>query len=179
MRRIFGMVAVAVMLMAGGVASAQFVDPSTGIPVDPTTDPMDYVNAMSGQPTNIGMEAAAYATSQAQASAQAAMDAMNQTSSLFPAEDDNAPAEPAVPTTPKPLMTPNGGRFKGAVRVTLADKHAKAMVHYTVDGSKPTEGSPLYVAPLTVTAKTKVRAIAVGSGELDSGIVTKTFNVKS
>jgi hypothetical protein len=36
----------------------------------------------------------------------------------------------------------------------------------------------MYVAPLTVTAKTKVRAVADGGG-LPSGVVTKTFKVKS
>ncbi|HEY4009574.1 MAG TPA: chitobiase/beta-hexosaminidase C-terminal domain-containing protein [Acidobacteriaceae bacterium] len=179
MRKIIGLVAVAVMLVGSRVASAQFVDPSTGVPVDPTTDPMDFANAMSGQPTNIGMELAAQATEQMQGTAQQ-MQVAAQPSSVFPTDSDNtAPSGPAIATTLKPALTPNGGSFRASVQVAIADKDADALIHYTTDGSKPTSASPLYLAPFTVTAKTKVRAIAAVAGDRNSSVVTKTFKVKS
>jgi hypothetical protein len=184
MRRIFGLVAMAGMLAGIGMATAQFVDPSTGIPVDPITDPVDFANATSGQPTNIGVEAANYAMGQAQAAAAQALaasqTAMQASNNLFPMDDsDSSPSGPVMARTPNPAMTPDGGSFKGNIQVAIADKDRQAMIHYTVDGSKPTQASPMYVSPLTVTAKTKVRAMAAHGGELPSSVVSKTFKAKS
>ncbi|GEM_PF-3032671 len=44
---------------------------------------------------------------------------------------------------PKPLITPNGGAFNGTTKVTL-DAGMTAYIRYTLDGSDPTESSPLY-----------------------------------
>lgn len=184
MRRIFGMIAVAVMLVGTGVASAQIIDPSTGVMVDPTTDPMDFSSVASGQPGNIGMELAAQAQGQVQAmlqaQAQSQNDAFQSQMTSFPNNDDSSSTPvPVRAKTPKPVMTPNGGSFQGSVQVAIGDQDAQAMIHYTTDGSKPTLVSPTYVSPLTVTGKTKVRTLAADGGELPSGVVTKTFNVKS
>jgi hypothetical protein len=187
MRRIFVLMAMGLLLAGSAAASAQMIDPSTGVMVDPTTDPADFATVASGQPGNIGMELAAQATAQAQAFAeqaqQQAMEASQTADNLFPANDDSsstavrmAAGTPAK--TPKPVLSPNGGSFKGSVVVTISDSDGGAMIHYTMDGSKPTLNSPMYVAPLTVTAKTNVRAVADGGG-LPSGVVTKTFKVKS
>lgn len=184
MRKIFGLLAVAVMLAASGVASAQMVDPSTGVMVDPTTDPSDFSAVASGQPGNIGMELAAQAQGQVQAMMQAQAQTQQQEFqdqvTSFPTNDDSDSTPAAVMAkTPKPVMTPNGGSFKGSVQIAMADIDSQAMIYYTVDGSKPTQASQAYVSPLTVTAKTKVRAMADDGGELPSGVVTKTFKVKS
>ena len=67
----------ATVLVMGSVqaAHAALIDPSTGVMVDPTTDPMDYVAVASGQPGNVGTEMAAQAAAQAE---QAAADAAAQ-----------------------------------------------------------------------------------------------------
>ena len=44
------------MLVAGAVAAAQMMDPSTGMMVDAATDPFDTAAVMSGQPGNVGTE---------------------------------------------------------------------------------------------------------------------------
>lgn len=184
MRRVFGIIAVAVMLAGSGVASAQLIDPSTGVMVDATTDPMDFSAVASGQPGNVGTEMAAQAAAQAHAFAdqqmQAAMQSAAQTNDIFPANDDsNSQPVAVVPKTPKPAMTPNGGSFHNSVQVTISDKDRAAMIHYTTDGSKPTLSSPIFVSPLTVTTKTKVQALADDGTELPSSIVSKTFKIKS
>jgi hypothetical protein len=62
----------------------------------------------------------------------------------------------------------------GKVQVVLSDDNAKAKIHYTVDGSKPTAESPVYSRPIVLSAKTKVRAIAISKKRFDSKITTKT-----
>ena len=83
MRRMIMLVVMALMLAGTGVASAQLIDPTTGVMVDPTTDPADFAAVAAGQPGNIGMELAAQASAQAQAAAaQAEADAAQQASSM-------------------------------------------------------------------------------------------------
>ena len=83
MRRMIMLVVMALMLAGPGVASAQLIDPTTGVMVDPTTDPADFAAVAAGQPGNIGMELAAQASAQAQAAAaQAEADAAQQASSM-------------------------------------------------------------------------------------------------
>jgi hypothetical protein len=179
----FVLMAMALMLAGNAVASAQMIDPSTGVMVDPTTDPADFASVAAGQPGNPGTEFAAQAFAQAQATvAQMQQTATN----LFPANDESNSANnshstrtPVMAKTPKPAMSPNGGSFKGSVQVRIADSDRSAMIYYTTDGSTPTLSSPVYASPLTVTAKTKVRALAMDVSELPSGVVTKTFKLKS
>jgi hypothetical protein len=186
MRKIFG-VAVVVLGMMVGVrgTAAQLLDPSTGIMVDAASDPMDFSAIMSGQPTNFGMEAAASASQQAQAmaeqnmaeaeaSAQSSMDALNSSEDT---PDVQVPSTPALPSTPKPGMSPNGGKFKGSVQVTIADSDAAAAVFYTTDGTRPTTSSQRYAGPIAVSAKTKVQALAFDVNMQPSGVVSKTFKV--
>ncbi len=159
------------------------VDPSTGIMVDAATDPMDFSAIMSGQPTNVGLEAALSANAQMQAEmnanvAASAADAMNTASG-----SDAGPVVAALPVTPKPVMTPGGGTFQGSVQVTLADSDGAAVMFYTTDGKKPTTSSTRYAGPIVVMAagkatKTKIQAMAFDGNKQPSGVVAKTFKVK-
>ena len=72
MRRMMVLAVMAVMLAGSAVASAQIIDPTTGVMVDPTTDPVDFMAVASGQPGDVGMEMAAQAAAQAQADAEQA-----------------------------------------------------------------------------------------------------------
>jgi lipoprotein-anchoring transpeptidase ErfK/SrfK len=186
MRRILG-AAVLVLAMAVGarVAAAQVVDPTTGIMVDASTDPMDFSAIMSGQPTNVGLEAGLSAAAQAQADMNATMAASQSMTDSLNASNasDDTPAVPALPRTPNPTITPGGGTFKGSVQVTIADSDGAAAVFYTTDGTKPTTSSQRYVGPILVSAaskaaKTKVQALAFDVNMQPSGVVSKTFKVK-
>jgi hypothetical protein len=182
MRRIFG-VAIVVLGMMVGVrgAVAQLVDPSTGIMVDAATDPMDFSAVASGQPGNVGIEAMMAASAQMQAQMDASAASSNAMTDSLNASDASAaaPAAPALPRTPAPVMTPNGGKFKGSVQVTIADSDAAAAVFYTVNGKKPTMSSPRYAGAITVSAKTKVEALAFDVNMQPSGVVSKKFRVRS
>jgi Chitobiase/beta-hexosaminidase C-terminal domain len=179
------MVVIAAMLVGVGAAGAQMMDPSTGMMVDPTTDPFDYMNIASGQPGNATMEFAAQvqaqqAAQQAQQDAQSAQDFQNSVNNTMTQNnDDNTPAAPAIPKVAKPVILPKGGTFKGEVTVTIADKDAMAEVHYTTDGKKPTAGSPIYFGPITVQANEKVQALAIADGEQASGVASNKYKVKA
>ncbi|MGA7157144.1 MAG: chitobiase/beta-hexosaminidase C-terminal domain-containing protein [Acidobacteriaceae bacterium] len=174
MRKTIGVLVVMVALgMGARLASAQMMDPSTGMMVDPSTDPIDYSDIMSGQPTNYGMEAALSASAQANADADANM------ATADASDDTQGPVAPPRPVTPKPVMTPNGGSFVGSVQVTIADSDGAAAVFYTTNGRKPTTSSQRYAGPIPVTAKTKVEALAFDVNMDPSGVVSKTYKVKA
>jgi hypothetical protein len=186
MRKFFG-VALLVLAMGMGarVAAAQMLDPSTGMTVDEATDPFDAAAVMSGQPGNAATEAMFSLTAQmdatsdqimadSQASAQASMNAsINAMNS-----DDDTPVVPALPTTPKPVIMPGGGTFRGSVQVTVAESDGAAAVFYTTNGKKPTTSSSRYTGPIAVDAKTKVEALAFDVNMQPSGVVSRTFKVK-
>ena len=48
-------------------------------------------------------------------------------------------------------------------------------IHYTLDGTVPTAGSPLYTEPLEINRITCIRAIATREGYLDSVVTTRTW----
>ena len=58
---------------------------------------------------------------------------------------------------PKPVITST----IGSKTVSLSHKDSNAAIYYTLDGTEPTSRSTPYVAPITVNATTKLRAIAV------------------
>jgi Chitobiase/beta-hexosaminidase C-terminal domain len=185
MRRTIGVLVVLMAMALGGrLAGAQMVDPSTGIMVDAATDPMDFTAIMTGQPTNVGMEAALSANAQAQEMANQNMAAMQDAGSASTdasnSSDDTPVARaPALPVTPKPVITPGGGTFKASVQVTIADSDSAAAVFYTTDGKKPTTSSQRYTGPISVSEKTKVQALAFDVNRQPSGVVSKTFKVKA
>ena len=64
---------------------------------------------------------------------------------------------PGPPVLNPPSITPAGGHFDHPVLVTL-NAQPQAAVHYTLDGSMPTEKDPLYEKPFTLSAPAVVRA---------------------
>lgn len=60
--------------------------------------------------------------------------------------------------------------------ITIVCDTDGADIHYTTDGSEPTNKSPLYVSPFTVDDTTTVKAIATGHPDfLDSDVATMIF----
>ena len=73
-----------------------------------------------------------------------------------------------TPIAAAPTASPAGGTFTTPPTITLADTTPGAAIHYTVDGSSPTAGSPLYTVPFTLPASAVVSTIAVAPGYLSS-----------
>ena len=69
----------------------------------------------------------------------------------------------ALPT-PAPVFSPLGGTYASAQTVAMGDE-IDSTIYYTTDGSEPTISSKLlYSAPVSVIARTTIKAIAVGNG---------------
>lgn len=73
-------------------------------------------------------------------------------------------------------MSPPGGRYATAQAVTLSTTHPGATIHYTLDGSKPTAGSPAYDGtPIPVSATSVIRARTFAPDALTSATATHTY----
>jgi hypothetical protein len=162
---------VAVMLVAG--ADAVRAQDAASMAMQAAQQANDMAMQASQQAMQMSMQAAQQANQQAmQFAQQAAMD-----NSYY------APPRPPLPTTPRPMISPGGGRFKGNVKVAIQDADPRAIVFYTTDGSVPTPRSQRYAAPIVVSAssveKRTVRAMAFDLEAMPSGVVSKTFKVTS
>ena len=82
-----------------------------------------------------------------------------------------------IPVVPAPTVTPINGLFGDSVKVTLKCSLAKAIIHYTLDGSEPTANSALYKAAITVTNSSRLKARAYKAGYLDSPTASASFTI--
>ena len=80
---------------------------------------------------------------------------------------DAFPAPYSLSTKPI-VSTPSlpGGLslFKGSILITLASRTEGAAIHYTLDGSEPTQASPLYTQPFVLDKSAPIRARAFKEG---------------
>ncbi|MDE3155355.1 MAG: chitobiase/beta-hexosaminidase C-terminal domain-containing protein [Acidobacteriota bacterium] len=92
--------------------------------------------------------------------------------------DSNVNAATYTMTLPAPTFNPPAGTYFQSQSVSLASSVSGATIHYTLDGTDPTAGSPTYSSPLAVDATTVVKAIALRTGWTDSPIGTATYTLK-
>lgn len=78
------------------------------------------------------------------------------------------------PLLSKPIITA-GGFFEGQKTVVLSHPAADAVIYYTTDGSTPTTSSLRYTGPITVSATTTIKAIAIRPGWRNSDPITELF----
>ncbi len=74
-----------------------------------------------------------------------------------------------------PVFTPDGGIYSTAQNVTITCATVGASIHYTTDGSDPTESSLLYAVPIVVDRNTRLKAKAFYNGassEVKSALYT-------
>ena len=74
-----------------------------------------------------------------------------------------------------PSIEPNGGSYQEAVEVTLTSSTDGAEIRYTLDGSIPTERSPVYNEVLTVGMSSTLNARSFKEGILPSGTASAEF----
>ena len=74
-----------------------------------------------------------------------------------------------------PVISPASQSFNTSIQVTITDATTGASIYYTTDGSTPTTGSPKYAAPFTLTTTSTVKAIAAGTGLLQSAVASATY----
>lgn len=80
----------------------------------------------------------------------------------------NYTATPYIEPCAKPTFSFSGNTL------TITSVSTGAVIHYTTDGSNPTGSSTSYSGPISVSAGTTVKAIAIKDGLADSEIATYT-----
>jgi hypothetical protein len=84
---------------------------------------------------------------------------------------------PYVGYADKPDFSINAGFYPTAQTVSITTTEPNAEIHYTLDGRKPTLNSPLYIAPLTISTTTVLKAVTFSAdpGILSSFIRFETY----
>ena len=80
---------------------------------------------------------------------------------------------PAIST---PSVLPYQGAYLAPFTVTITADAGDA-IYYTLDGTTPTTASAVYTAPLTLTAATTVKAVAVTPSGFQSNIATVYYTL--
>jgi serine/threonine-protein kinase len=81
-----------------------------------------------------------------------------------------------LPLTAIPVLAPAAGTYEGPQAIAISDTTPGATIHYTLDGSLPTNSSPVYSLPLShLKSGTRVRAIATADGHKPSAEVAGVY----
>jgi hypothetical protein len=82
------------------------------------------------------------------------------------------------PSVASPAFSPATGAYSAAQTVAISTTTSGASIHYTTDGSTPSETAGiLYSGPITVSSPTTINAIAYASGMTDSTVATATYTI--
>ncbi len=76
---------------------------------------------------------------------------------------------------PAPSLFPKGGAYAAPLRITLTADAPAVTLHYTTDGSVPTEDAPIYTAPLEITRTTVLRCRAFSGDKRSGATATQTY----
>jgi hypothetical protein len=86
---------------------------------------------------------------------------------------DGTESEPA--SAPQVVFSQGSGTFTATFTLSLLVPSTNATIYYTLDGTVPTNSSPRYVAPITISTSTQVRARAFVEGLPPGPPRTETF----
>ena len=89
---------------------------------------------------------------------------------------DACAAPASTPKVATPTFTAVPGNVISTQTVGIETATAGATIYYTIDGSDPTISSSVYSTPLSVSATTTVKAMAVKASYDNSSIATATYN---
>ncbi len=93
------------------------------------------------------------------------------------ANDNTFKIEPYIVTVETPTFNPEAGSYKAFQSVTISCATEGATIHYTTDGSEPTESSPVYGDPIAVESTTTIKAIATMNGMANSAVAEATYTL--
>lgn len=77
-----------------------------------------------------------------------------------------------------PTFNPSGGMYTSPLTVTISCTTSSATIRYTTDGSTPTETSPQYAAPISISTTTTLKARAWRSGWTPSDVASATYTIQ-
>lgn len=86
------------------------------------------------------------------------------------------------PTSPgqvaPPTFSPPGGGYSTPQSVTISSATNSALIHYTTDGSVPSETAGIpYNGAISIASSTTLQAIAFASGMTDSAVTSSTYSI--
>lgn len=84
----------------------------------------------------------------------------------------NNNSTPGVTQTDAPTISPVGGLYTSDQEVSMS---GAGQIYYTLDGATPDDGATLYTGPITVSANTPIRAVAIVPAQLPSIPQTETY----
>ncbi|MGN1375380.1 MAG: chitobiase/beta-hexosaminidase C-terminal domain-containing protein [Prevotella sp.] len=77
-----------------------------------------------------------------------------------------------------PVFSPESGSVPKGSLITITTATEGATIHYTIDGTDPTEISTIYSEPIIIVFDvTTIKAIAIKEGCQNSGVATATFTL--
>ena len=76
-----------------------------------------------------------------------------------------------------PTVTPAQGTYTGLAKVEMSTPTRAGEIRYTLDGSEPTETSPLYTEPFFVTDSITIKARTFRVGFISSGTTQRTYSI--
>lgn len=84
-------------------------------------------------------------------------------------------ADYATGYAPKPVFSVSSMLHKEPFLLSLRCSDSAAEIHYTTDGSEPTQQSAVYREPIKIDKNTVIRAASFRTGRLSSDVETHTF----
>jgi len=90
-------------------------------------------------------------------------------------EQGEAPAPVVLAPAAAVTFEPGSGAYATAQQVTLSTTTPNAVIHYTTDGTDPTDASPVYTGPITVDPPKTVKAIAIAPGMAPGPVSTADY----
>ena len=103
----------------------------------------------------------------------------NSTIQLYPRynQDLDVPSPIVITEVAAPVFSPAAGTYTDSVTFSITSATEDAEIHYTTDGTEPTEASTLYSTPITLTATTTVKAKAFKADWTPSATVTAVYTI--
>jgi Fn3 associated len=81
-----------------------------------------------------------------------------------------------LPVVATPVISPSSESFQSSLPISMSDSTSGAVIHYTLDGSTPTQThGNIYKMPFTITASKTVQAIAVAPKSANSDVASETY----
>ncbi len=81
------------------------------------------------------------------------------------------------PQVEAPTFTPQEGTHPGPLTVSISCNTENATIHYTTNGTEPTESSPVYSAPLNIETTVTIKAKAWKAGYQASATASATYTI--
>lgn len=82
-----------------------------------------------------------------------------------------------VPPVAQTAFSPSEGYYEDSVKVRITTATKGAEIHYTLDGSTPTESSPLYSDSLIIRSTATLNALAFHKDMLPSLVESRTYTI--